>query len=426
MRKIVSLHYDREHNYFIRVEGARSPTWITPKGDVVFGEGPQDELSMPCVLPNKNIQELELRRWDNDEYEIVVKYGREYLRTISLGVFPDYSDAEKWVSSVNKAYQRRDGENLAIRENGFRLGKFCTQPAIYDIIQHKENIVQPDTYLYSSSNSPIPKKGLAWERTYIDNSIKRLRDYAKFTDEIAIIRRDPVPHDYTWLSNLVRYRREDFNHRITQPLELIFDRRPRNESVGVIPIGRVNTFALVYVKGRLAESALSLRPQELVSRTFVEWLCAVKDTGSIRNGSIAVCTPTSQSVYYSVKNAVAQCLLPSNQTDDRPTTGSLAEWLTKHYDSGVIACDIGVAYQIIFYLRQERELIADQMDMAFVPYEESVKVGLSYRVDDPKWGELCSLALDDTLRSGNDEVQQSLVEAGEWGKRIGIELDLAA
>jgi hypothetical protein len=427
MKKIVSLQYDREHNYFIRLEGARTPTWITPKGDIVFGEGPPEDVSMPCVLPNKSISRLDLQRWDEKEFQIVVQYGRGSINhTLPLGMFSDYYDAEKWVSSVNVIYERRDEANRAVTENGFRLGKFCTQPAIYDIIQEQENIIQPDTYLYSSTNSPIPQSGFAWERSYVENSIQRLRDYTRFKGEIKIIKRDPVPHDYTWFSNFVRYRREDFEHRITQPLELIFDRRPRNESVGVIPIGRVERFALLYVKRRTVEAALNLRPQELVSATFAGWLSAIKETATNRNSAVVVCTPTSQSVYYSVKNAVARCLIPSNQTDDRPTTGSLAEWLIKHYDTGVIACDIGVAYQIIFYLKQERELIANQLEMAFVPYENSIKVGLSYRVDDPKWGELNSLALHDTLNSTSDEVQQSLAETARRGRQIGMELDLAA
>lgn len=426
MKRIAQLVSETQEGWFeINLNDAPCATTVTPSGDVLLNEGTGGDRLNHWAISSENVVRFDLGR-DGDDYEILVKFRRgSKVETLGLGLTPLRHVALAWVWSVNRIYKRRDATSKA-RIEEFRLGRFATLPAVYDILKWREDIYSPGDYLFSAEENPVPHELPRWQSFYMQRSIARLKEFARFNEDIRIVPREVVPHDYSWLSNYVRYTKHFIDDRITQPLELIFDRERRHRDVGIIRLdAHVTNFALVYFKQRFAAEALKLKPQESVAPTFFAWLEAVR-AGSSAGKRIVVCTPTNQSVYYSVMAAAAKGLIPARQYDDRQTIGSLAEWLDKYDDAGVIACDIGVAWQIIFYMRRERIRGAEHVDFALVPYEKIVPVGLAYRVDDPKWGELCSAGLYDTLTSRDDHVLESWADTRIRARKVGIEIALAA
>ncbi len=415
---------DSKHGYLIDLEDAKAATRINQSGDVFLQEGQGENRLNHWAIASEHIICCDLTRI-GDDYHILVRFRRGAKNeNLQLGSTQNRADAWAWVSRVNEIYEKRKNDDIE-RIDGFRTGPFCTQPVIHDILNFKKDIILPGDYIYSSSDGVAPRSVPAWQKYYVSQSIRRLKDYAKFRGEIQTEQRQLVPHDYGWLSDRVRYSAETLDDRITQPLELIFDRKSRHDKVGVAPLGKAMHFGLIYLNDQTPQFSLALKAQELAFSSFGQLLSAVSET-TLSGKRVVICTPTSHSVYDTVKNAVAKSLIPVEQTDDRMSIGSLAEWLWKHYEVGVIACDIGVAYQIIHYLRRERSPISNQVDFALVPYEQEIRIGLCYRVDDPKWGELCSLALYDTITSKDSQVQKSLWETADLARKIGIELPLVA
>jgi hypothetical protein len=208
-----------------------------------------------------------------------------------------------------------------------------------------------------------------------------------------------------------------------QPLELIFDRESRHEKIGVVPHSEVDFFAVVFLKGQDVQKALSLKSEESVTSTFKAWLRAVSEK-RIRKDKVLICTPQEQSVQYSLKDAVFENRLDDEQIQSRGTIVEQARWLEEHHRVGLIACDIGVALQIIHHMAQNNMPGADKVELAYVPYERTVLAGFCYRADDTEWASICATSLRQCVETKNAEVAESLAEYGKLGEKIGVRFKL--
>ena len=230
-------------------------------------------------------------------------------------------------------------------------------------------------------------------------------------------------HEYPWISDRVKYPSKNSKVRITQPLEIMFDREQRRDKIGVNKFAVVRNFALVYVRGHAAECALGLKAQESAASSFEEWISRFGEV-TFHGDKLDVCTPTDQSAHYTLKDAVFQNRIEFWHHHARGSGAELSHWLEGNYRLGVIACDIGVAYQVVYDIRRADNPVANMVDFALVPYQEPVWAGFCYRVDDSEWASVCSEALLDCSKAREGLIAESLADYREEAGKIGVEVKL--
>ncbi len=433
MKTISALTFTDGMGFFIDLEDAELAVTVTPNdGDIIFHEGEGLDRFDGVSLSGDAVEEIQVNRV-KEGVEIIVRFKRgQQSEKHQLGLTRDEDSAVAWVKRVNKIYENKrcrpvkfQGQPTLHRTFVERIDEIeATKSEVFhtidEILATGKNIILPGEYLYSADDGVPPSELPKWQDYYVKRSIERLKEYSSFTGDIEIIRGNPPYHDYLWLAERIKYGRNEYNNRITQPLELMFDREPRREKIGVIPLGKVTNFALVYYRGQPPEALFQIQSGDLVAKSFQEWLKMLTEVAQ-KKERIIVCAPEDQSVYYSLKDAVFRGEIEDNQMEAFKRTSHLAQWLHNNVQKGIIACDIGVAHQIIHYLRRENFPGCEKTDFCHVPYEHPVTVGLCYRVDDPKWGELCALSLADCLTTQKSEIQESLAEAKIQAGKLGIE-----
>jgi hypothetical protein len=406
---------------------------ISPNGDVLLDEGEGanrfDGVFIPCRSVNsfevdQVAEGAELRLWyhavDGEDWHL-------------LGSIADVPSAQVWAERVNQVYTSRKHERSA----GLRT-KLSGSVVVRDIYTTRKNIVLPGDYIYSSLAKPphvkpvdyeyaggtFPKTGLpAWQDYYMKCCMDQIIEQTGSTNPYTISVGKPPVHDYLWIADKVKYPSVESSVRVTQPLELIFDRKFRHDKIGVIPFGQVEHFAVVFFKGQAVQQALRLKAEEQVAPTFEDWLQAVSET-RVRQEKIRICAPQEQSVQYSLKDAVFQNRLEDEQIEPLGRIIEQARWLEEHHRLGLIACDIGVALQIIYHMRQNNMPGADSVELAYVPYEKTVQVGFCYREDDSEWASICANALRHCVEATDGEIAESVAEYARLGKEIGVTFNL--
>ncbi len=422
--EISSFLMSSDRGFFIDLKDKLAAVSITPSGDVIFAQGDGPNRLNNLALANDSVIGIELIRGEG-RASIIIRYGKGTVpKTLNLGFTDDTESAAHWVERVNKIYEQ-NRKSIKAKCEGFRVGKFFTQPVVHDVISEKKNQVLAGDYLFSGGELPPYDHLQPWEEYYINRTITNLKEYTGFADEIETVCLHRTPHNYKWFNERVKYNANYYSFRITQPLELIFDREQRHDSIGVIPFGITNYFAMLYIGKQKPAAHFSVHPREPVTDSFGEWIKLLSQAMP-GGSSILLCTPTNQSVEYSIMNMQLQGLIDINQLESQPYVGNLATWLYSNFNRGIIACDIGVAYQIISYMNKNRMPGAQDVDFSLVPYEQAIPIGLCYRVDDPEWGSICHRSLLETLHTKNEKVVESLEEAKARAKRIGIELLAAA
>lgn len=427
------VHFSmKRHGYFIDLEGAECAVSVTPnEGDVLLHEGPGEGRLNGVCIPGSEVVGFEADRVEG-AFGVRVWYNSgDNKRFHDIGITETPSQAEAWVVAVNQIYSS-GADKLEKAADGFRLGPLRSKPVIHDIIDTQQNIILPGTYLYSRRLHPPPfpeqwkefDEQFPFYAAYAKQSILRLQDFAHTNIPIECELQAPPPHDYTWLSQRVRYKKENFKNRVTQPLEIIFEHEERKDKIAVIPDGAVSYFAVLYWKGQGPAERLSLKPHEPAASSFEQWISQIAATASDPR-RIIVLTPSYQMVDYALQDAIAQRKLSEWQRTSAPAH-LLAEYLWVSPSNSIIACDVGVAYQLIHRLQTERQLDSQHLAFSLVPYPRPITVGFCYRVDDPDWGVICNAALRDVLQSKDSRVQEHLARIRDEAKGIYIDRAFAA
>lgn len=434
MKIITALSMKPRKGFFVDLDNAECAVTVTPnEGDVLLHEGYGRGRLNGVSIPGSKITEFEADRVEGGFGIRIWFRGRSGRTFHDIGVTEDPVQAKAWVDAVNQIYVRERSKSEEAAEHPFRLGKFRANPAIHDVLEKRENIILPGTYLYSEDPQP-PNFPMSWREfreafpfnaCYVEQANQRLLAFAKVDFEIQNRILSPPSHDYSWLANRIRYRKKQFLDRVTQPLEIVFDREERREDVAVLQAGIVERFAVVYWKDRYPAQRLLLRPGEQIAASLGQWLEKINEADTA-DRRIVVLTPAYQSVDYSMQDAIAKRQLADSQRKPAPTVGVLADWLWAGANYCIVACDIGVAFQLLTYLRSEHGVDRKSVDIAFVPYERPISVGPCYRVDDPEWGLICNSALNYALRSSDPRVQEDLGDMRSRAARIGVEWPVAA
>lgn len=433
MKEILQFRFVPGRGFFLDLVDAPSATRVTPNsGDVVLHEGNGSDRFDGVGISGGAVLGFDLLRIEAEPV-VVVKFRRGSLTdTISLGTTSDVASAERWIDRVNTIYRERDQSNQAA-DAAPQAGKHSYSPVVNDILSTRQSFILPGDYIYSADQSPpefpvgssAPSAVPAWQHFYVARCLAGLKDYAGITGEIEEVWGRPPQHSYDWLSSRVRYSKATFRNRITQPLELIFDREDRRAFIGVVPFSSVSYFALMYYRDRAPQQHFKLRPDEPIAGSFGDFLEMLRHPAS-PGKQIAVCTPSNQSPDYSIRDAVRTGQLEEEQTESLPRVSHLARWLVDNYARGVVACDKGIAYQVVYAMRRDKFPGAEKVEFALVPYERAIRVGFCYRSDDPQWGIICANALADTFATKDEKVMESLEAFSRKARRIGVDFPVAA
>jgi hypothetical protein len=353
-----------------------------------------------------------------------------------VGTSEDGDAARAWVQRVNEIYAKRGKVVSKTSVSAVELGDVGI--VMRDIVSTRQNIVLPGDYIYSADPHPphvksarfsysggaFRKTGLpAWQDYYVKCCMDQIIEKTGCKGPYKISIGNAPPHEYPWISDRVKYPSKESKSRITLPLEMMFDRDQRHDMIGVNKFAVVRHFALVYIRHQPVQGALALKSQELVATSFDGWISHFGKT-TVRREKLKICTPTGQSVHYSLKDAVFQNRIEILQHHTKGSPDELRRWLAEHYRLGIIACDIGVAHQIIHDLRRNDDPIVHTVDYALVPYDEPVGVGFCYRVDDSQWASVCGRALTECSKSDRGDIVESLSEFKEKAAKIGMEVQL--
>lgn len=424
MKTIRSFIMSPRHGYSVDLEDRRAAVRVTPNsGTVVLNEGEGPDRISGWSVAGSDVVRFEVTRASGIPIVRFVFTGPYGTSSHTVGHAPDVEEAEIWVLRVNRLYERRardDGRPVPPS-----LPASCARfPVVCDICSTGETWAQPDDYSYSAESQPVDPYHIEHYQEYLlQRQIDLLRQDTGFEGPIARRMRPRIPHNYIYLATSIRYGGKNFGARVTQPLELIFDRAQRRDDLGVVPAGHVNHFALVYACGREAEGRLQLRPGEPAAESFRAWTEMVRSTAT-NSDRLVICTPSNHSVDYSIYEAMLRGEIDPSQRASAAEPWNLAKWLFRWMFQGLVACDIGVAYQVMAHFRRESDA---KVNFSLVPYENPVTVGFGYRVDDPKWGGLLRQALADCLKTSDSKVRESYEAGKVRAARVGVHLlDAAA
>ena len=188
-------------------------------------------------------------------------------------------------------------------------------------------------------------------------------------------------------------------------------------------MGVATVLAVLYLPSPAPPEALGLRPDELAATDCMGWFRAIaaisEDTPRLR-----VCSMSDTSADYLLQDAIRQGALPLDRKMSMPSIDSLAYWISRNEPLGLVVCDVGIAHQVQAHMAQEHSAIAPEI--ALLPYDRPVPVGLAHRSDDTYWGSICAAALLDCIGSSDERVQASLAETRDLADRLGIELSVVA
>jgi hypothetical protein len=192
--------------------------------------------------------------------------------------------------------------------------------------------------------------------------------------------------------------RRIFKQRLALPFEMIFETTERQKTINVVSLGNAEYLSLVYFPGSAVQSALELQPDDVYNGYGNDWI------DRIEAAEVRVCAPTDQAVDDLLTDAISGQRLTYRLKSEEQGIGKLLAWIADARMKGVIACDVGIAYQLI-QAGKDRGL-----QMTLVRYDDPLPVGLAYSNDDQEWGAFLKLKLRTQLQSPDSEVQESLAE----------------
>ena len=396
-------------------------------GDILFHEGQYGILD-GVGIQGKSVIDFWL---DRENAELVIglsfKRGSKAERHV-IGRVEDEDSAQAWVTRVNALYQN----NAPIaKESNSEADYLREHPAVHDIKSEKVHRVLPGDYLRSIEGYPAPVFKPRWQEYYVERTIYHLCQVPGMgisPEDIRGVRPDewltPIEHRYLYLAERIDYAANDFANRITQPLELMFKKGPREDKIGIVPLARAVDFAVVFIEGSPAAEALLLKHGARPYETYDKWLECLTTATGLGGREILVCTPSDTSVEYMMNDSILQSKGGLfGRKASIPSISSLGDWLFKF--QGIIACDVGIAYQVRHYIRRETGS-AFGIGISLIPYEIPVIVGEAYRADDQLMGRLCANAMKDCFETDREDILSSLEETKKRVSTLGMEWLAAA
>lgn len=382
-KRIQRFVYDLEGK-FCALDLADAPKAVEislPDGLVTFREGVGQGRIHGWVLTPDSVQEFEVDRIEGRNGVRLWHSRRGVDVSHFLGFVEDVESATSWVKRVNLLYSERQTEIAHRAEN--RKTQFRAYPVVNDIIETGLNIVLPDAYQYSATGQLPARKLSPWERAYVERSMELLaKETGAKRDKLKVDVRPFTPHDYSWFSDRVMYDAAHFSGRITQPLELIYDREQRHDKIGVNSFAVAKCFALVYFKKSIVKGALRLKAGIPATETFEDFVRAFRSAAD--NEHMMLCAPAQQSVYYAFYDAhLGQKFDLLHHFAKKYDIDSMATWLWQNLKHGVVACDVGEVNPLINAVAQHQgQGNQALLEHCLVPYDRAVQIGFCYRADD--------------------------------------------
>jgi hypothetical protein len=202
-------------------------------------------------------------------------------------------------------------------------------------------------------------------------------------------------HDYRNIEETIVAR------KVALPYEVIFQTPRRMMSLSILPFGSIEYFALIYAPGSMVESDLELRSEEVFRGRYDEWI------ERIERLQIRVCAPTHTAVDDLLTDAITERSMTRTRKDDENKISKLVRWISVNSFDAVIACDTGIAFQLLAAARKKGGKLKD-LRFARVRYDEPLPCGMPYVKQDEVWGGYLKRVISEEFRSPDDEVQTSL------------------
>jgi len=158
----------------------------------------------------------------------------------------------------------------------------------------------------------------------------------------------------------------------------------------------------------MIESDLELRSEEVFAGHYRDWFERIEKL------AIQVCAPTHTAVDDLLTDAITDRLILRTNKDDENRVSKLVRWISSAGKRGVIACDTGVAFQILAEARKQGGHLGKLL-FARIRYEEPLAAGMAYIKEDEIWGEYLKSVMSEEFQSSDEEVQESL---GEFRRRF--------
>lgn len=390
-------------------------------GVITFREGPSPGRIHGWVLTPDAVEQFLVDRIDG-RIAIRLFHKRCGVSTSHfVGFVQNQLTAEKWVERVNAVYSERNNRKFE-RSRG-RSTEYREYPVVNDILEKKVSIVLPGSYQYSWKKRLPMNKLSVWENAYVNRCLDLLaRDTGVSRQSLTVDVRGFMPHDYEWLSDRVFYDSKNFDNRITQPLELIFDKQQRHDKIGVNSFCFVQSFALVYFKKSKIKAVLGGEPASDITPTFEMFLEMFKNR--IKEQNLILCAPASQSVYYTFYDAHCSGHFDLYQNfSRRHDIDSLAVWLWQNATCGAVVCDLGEVRPLSISISKLHGISPPNLlDYVKVPYERPVPVGFCYRKDDEMWARIERESLLDIIEHPQGKIRKDFEIFRNRVAEIGIKV----
>lgn len=409
MKTIKAYNLSMKTGHVLDVGDVVAAVLVYPStGDVLLHTGELDGLA----VAGSAIQQFWIKRTHG-----CLVLGFRFFRgrkaeSVSLGMIDadDAPFAEDWIKHVNAVHRARCATMEARAAD--RTGALRVYPAVHDIIAERRNLILPGDYLRSPDCHPLQEYRPRWQELYPARCMARLQEHTGVsTKNIKPIWLTRNPHNYSYLADRIKYSGGPrFDARVTQPLEFMFDKSPRGDKIGVIPLCDCTHFAVAFLEGAMSAQALRLVDGECCYPSIEQLLRVFDEAGKV-GPYPQIATQSNTSVDYLLNDLtmIGRASFADYKAE-MPSIVSLGDWLLRM--QGVVICDIGIAHQLRLYLKVAR------VGISLVPYDHPVPVGMAYRVDDPLWGTVCNEALQDTLTSVDPATCESIEDTKKRAKEL--------
>lgn len=210
-------------------------------------------------------------------------------------------------------------------------------PTVQHVFQSHELDWERGYYLNSKLDPSEPYLPM-WQvamRTEVHDELRDIGSDVFGPTRLALRKVGAQEHQYRAIERRI------FQQRLALPFEMIFETSERQKTINVVSLGNAMYLSLVYFPGSAVQSALELRADEVYDGHGGDWI------DRIEAAEIRVCAPTDQAVDDLLTDAISGQRLSYKLKSEEQGIVKLLRWISDARRDGVVACDVGIAYQLI-------------------------------------------------------------------------------
>lgn len=326
-------------------------------------------------------------------------------------------DSEKWLVGRNDTITFPDSNNFNGR---VRLLSELTQKdtqILSWVLETRKVSLARGQYL-NSKEGPGKLYYPRWQQEVTNQVLIDLQSYDAAIPKNGLINSPITAEHLPTMEH--RYLRYELRLSTTPlPWEWIFLTKERRKQINIIQMGNVDCLCLVYVHGESVGTLLGFEDADGRTKegrycsNYREWIQKLNDAETL------ICAPTDQAPDHLLLDAIQSRLLPPTRLEEAATISNLLFWLRKNRNNGVVACDLGIASQMISVMGKNKSKTPADLRTVLVPYDAPVPVGIAYTSNDA-WGGYLEAVICDVLSSKDPEIIESVRDTISRSYDLGI------